>query len=239
MAWGSRSTSPYPWSFSIPVSKLSSKRSAPPGFSWPSMKAHPAPASKCATINHVWCVVSETTARLWFDFWTLPLSYKPFSLNLWFEVPNGSAARARWGTIHPPPSPQTANQPWATSLPPHPLHQPPPRSAGATLTWTASRTNRSHSDAPRGTHLEVTGQLKEAVEVICCVFLLWRECTVLLLYALSVLWLSQQAINTLLYQSGGGSATASPQLKRRLIDPSAQPKFFLNLDRSKLTLIKK
>ncbi|KAF3857232.1 hypothetical protein F7725_009091 [Dissostichus mawsoni] len=30
---------------------------------------------------------------------------------------------------------------------------------------------------------------------------------------------------------GGGSATASPQLKRRLIDTSSQPKFFLNLDR--------
>ncbi|XP_007557154.1 male-specific lethal 3 homolog isoform X1 [Poecilia latipinna] len=30
---------------------------------------------------------------------------------------------------------------------------------------------------------------------------------------------------------GGGSATASPQLKRRLIDTSAQPKFFLNLEK--------
>uniref|UniRef100_A0A3B4XIV3 MSL complex subunit 3 n=1 Tax=Seriola lalandi dorsalis TaxID=1841481 RepID=A0A3B4XIV3_SERLL len=30
---------------------------------------------------------------------------------------------------------------------------------------------------------------------------------------------------------GGGSATASPQLKRRLVDTSSQPKFFLNLDR--------
>uniref|UniRef100_A0A3Q3B6I9 FERM and PDZ domain containing 4 n=1 Tax=Kryptolebias marmoratus TaxID=37003 RepID=A0A3Q3B6I9_KRYMA len=30
---------------------------------------------------------------------------------------------------------------------------------------------------------------------------------------------------------GGGSATASPQLKRRLVDTSTQPKFFLNLDR--------
>lgn len=36
--------------------------------------------------------------------------------------------------------------------------------------------------------------------------------------------------------SGGGSATASPQLKRRLVDTSSQPKFFLNLDRSKLAL---
>ncbi len=35
---------------------------------------------------------------------------------------------------------------------------------------------------------------------------------------------------------GGGSATASPQLKRRLVDTSSQPKFFLNLDRSKPTL---
>uniref|UniRef100_A0A3Q3GX74 MSL complex subunit 3 n=1 Tax=Labrus bergylta TaxID=56723 RepID=A0A3Q3GX74_9LABR len=31
--------------------------------------------------------------------------------------------------------------------------------------------------------------------------------------------------------SSGGSATASPQLKRRLVDTSSQPKFFLNLDR--------
>ncbi|XP_040048308.1 MSL complex subunit 3B isoform X3 [Gasterosteus aculeatus] len=30
---------------------------------------------------------------------------------------------------------------------------------------------------------------------------------------------------------GGGSATASPQLKRRLVDTSSQPKFFLNLER--------
>ncbi|TNN55697.1 Male-specific lethal 3 [Liparis tanakae] len=30
---------------------------------------------------------------------------------------------------------------------------------------------------------------------------------------------------------GGGSATASPQLKRRLVDTTSQPKFFLNLDR--------
>ncbi|KAM3857019.1 MSL complex subunit 3-like [Diretmus argenteus] len=30
---------------------------------------------------------------------------------------------------------------------------------------------------------------------------------------------------------GGGSATASPQPKRRLVDSSAQPKFFLNLER--------
>lgn len=30
---------------------------------------------------------------------------------------------------------------------------------------------------------------------------------------------------------GGGSATASPQLKRRIVDSPAQPKFFLNLER--------
>uniref|UniRef100_A0A3Q1BHL2 MSL complex subunit 3 n=1 Tax=Amphiprion ocellaris TaxID=80972 RepID=A0A3Q1BHL2_AMPOC len=32
-------------------------------------------------------------------------------------------------------------------------------------------------------------------------------------------------------EGSGGSATASPQLKRRLVDTTAQPKFFLNLDR--------
>uniref|UniRef100_A0A8D3ED82 FERM and PDZ domain containing 4 n=1 Tax=Scophthalmus maximus TaxID=52904 RepID=A0A8D3ED82_SCOMX len=32
-------------------------------------------------------------------------------------------------------------------------------------------------------------------------------------------------------EGSGGSATASPQLKHRLIDTSSQPKFFLNLDR--------
>uniref|UniRef100_A0A8D0AUZ0 MSL complex subunit 3 n=1 Tax=Sander lucioperca TaxID=283035 RepID=A0A8D0AUZ0_SANLU len=32
-------------------------------------------------------------------------------------------------------------------------------------------------------------------------------------------------------EGSGGSATASPQLKRRLVDTSSQPKFFLNLDR--------
>lgn len=44
--WGSRSTSPYQWSSFTPVSKLSSKRSALPGFFWLSMKARPVPASK-------------------------------------------------------------------------------------------------------------------------------------------------------------------------------------------------
>lgn len=39
--------------------------------------------------------------------------------------------------------------------------------------------------------------------------------------------------------TGGGSATASPQLKRRLIDTSAQPKFFLNLEKSMIDLIMK
>lgn len=48
MAWGSHSTSPYPWSSSTPVSKLSLRRSAPPGFSWLSMKARLAPARKFA-----------------------------------------------------------------------------------------------------------------------------------------------------------------------------------------------
>uniref|UniRef100_H3DAN1 MSL complex subunit 3 n=1 Tax=Tetraodon nigroviridis TaxID=99883 RepID=H3DAN1_TETNG len=32
-------------------------------------------------------------------------------------------------------------------------------------------------------------------------------------------------------ESGGGSTTASPQLKRRVVDTSAQPKFFLNLEK--------
>uniref|UniRef100_A0A665U7A5 MSL complex subunit 3 n=1 Tax=Echeneis naucrates TaxID=173247 RepID=A0A665U7A5_ECHNA len=32
-------------------------------------------------------------------------------------------------------------------------------------------------------------------------------------------------------EGSGGSATASPQLKRRLVDTSSQPKFFLNLER--------
>lgn len=161
MAWGSRLTSPYPWSSSTPVSKLSSKRSAPPEFSWPSMKARPAPASKCALLNQVWRLVSETTACLR----STAFDYCAFFSQFVSEVPNGSAARARWDTTHPPPSPQTANQRWATSLPPHPLPQPPPQSAGGTLTWTVSHTSRSHSDARLETHLEATGQLKEAVGV--------------------------------------------------------------------------
>lgn len=50
-AWGLRLTSPYPWSFSTPVSKPSLRRSAPRGSSWPWMKAPPARASKCAAMN--------------------------------------------------------------------------------------------------------------------------------------------------------------------------------------------
>lgn len=63
-AWGSHLTSPYPWSSSTHVSKLSSKKSAPPGSSWPSMKAPPAPASKCAMVNEVWRVVLHWTILL-------------------------------------------------------------------------------------------------------------------------------------------------------------------------------
>lgn len=37
---------------------------------------------------------------------------------------------------------------------------------------------------------------------------------------------------------GGGSATASPQLKRRMVDTASQPKFFINLDKSKLIIHK-
>ena len=52
---GSRLTSPYPWSSSIPVNKLSSKRSARPGSFSPWTKAPHAPASKSASMKSVTC----------------------------------------------------------------------------------------------------------------------------------------------------------------------------------------
>lgn len=66
------------------------------------------------------------------------------SVNWWFAVSNGSALPAPWDTTHPPPNPQTANQPLVTSQPPHPLPQHLPLSVVATLTWTVFLTNLNH-----------------------------------------------------------------------------------------------
>lgn len=160
MAWGSHLTSPYPWSSSTPVSKLSSKRSAPLDFSWPSTKARPAPASK----------LGPSVQVRWFLVCNILFNNCSFSLNLCFKALNVNAAPVPWDTTHPHPSPQTANQRWATSLPPRPQPLLPPQSVDVTLTWTASPTSRSRSDAPPETHLEVTGLLKEAVEVHSSLF---------------------------------------------------------------------
>lgn len=64
MAWESRSISPYPWSSSTHVSKRSSKRSAPPDFSSPSMKARPAPAGKRNPLSQVSEIISTPCWRL-------------------------------------------------------------------------------------------------------------------------------------------------------------------------------
>lgn len=154
MAWESLSTSPYPWSSSTHVSKRSSKRSAPPEFSSPSMKARPAPAGKCVPLKSS---IRKNIHPM--------LTTVPFSLNVLLEAPNGNAAQALWDTTRPPRNPPTANQRWVTSLPPRPLPQPRPRSVGVTLTWTASRTSHSHSGALLEIHLEVTDRRKEAVGV--------------------------------------------------------------------------
>lgn len=151
-------------------------------------------------------------------------------------MPSASVAQARQDTTLQLLSPPTASQHWATFLPPLPLHQHPPQSAGATLTWTASLTNPSHSDAPPGTCLEVTGQLKGAVEVIdLTAHRFDTDLTMHCLYVVNQIWHVRYKYG-ISNNPGGGSATASPQLKRRMVDTTSQPKFFLNLDRSKLTL---
>lgn len=104
MAWGSHLTSPYPWSSSTPVNKHSSKKSVPPGFSWPSMKAPPAPASKRAMINQVRCAVKDNSIGC-------DVMHEVINLFLLFVVCLWSAQRERSPSPlgHNPPTPQSTD----------------------------------------------------------------------------------------------------------------------------------
>lgn len=125
-AWGSRLTSPYPWSSSTPVNKPSSKRSAPPDFSWPPMKAPLAPASKCTIINEVSC--SET-----FHCCAPPFSYKPFSLRLCLKRPTRTQPEPVGAQpAHPP----VHRQPTSTKRHfCHHAHRPSPHSKTPPSPW--------------------------------------------------------------------------------------------------------